>query len=135
MVHVRYAGVNHGFVRKLALFDAARARGNEGLMVKDPDSRYAPGRRGREWLKVKRALATLDVVVTAAEVAMTAGLQVWALTGPGFACNLTYADVDYLGPPTPAPSRASREPLESIVLERADHCGPRAERARRPRRS
>ena len=51
-----------------ALFDAARARGNEGLMVKDPASRYAPGRRGREWLKVKRALATLDVVVTAAEV-------------------------------------------------------------------
>lgn len=50
------------------LFDAARARGNEGLMVKDPASRYAPGRRGREWLKVKKALATLDVVVTAAEV-------------------------------------------------------------------
>jgi len=51
-----------------ALFDQARARGNEGLMVKDPDSRYKPGRRGREWLKVKKALATLDVVVTAAEV-------------------------------------------------------------------
>jgi DNA ligase-1 len=50
------------------LFDRARARGNEGLMVKDPDSRYKPGRRGREWLKVKKALATLDVVVTAAEV-------------------------------------------------------------------
>lgn len=50
------------------LFDAARARGNEGLMVKDPNSGYAPGRRGREWLKVKKALATLDVVVTAAEV-------------------------------------------------------------------
>jgi DNA ligase-1 len=50
------------------LFEAARARGNEGLMVKDPESRYAPGRRGREWLKVKKALATLDVVVTAAEV-------------------------------------------------------------------
>ena len=49
-------------------FDAARARGNEGLMVKDPQSIYRPGRRGREWLKVKRALATLDVVVTAAEV-------------------------------------------------------------------
>jgi DNA ligase 1 len=50
------------------MFDAARARGNEGLMVKDPDSVYKPGRRGREWLKVKKALATLDVVVTAAEV-------------------------------------------------------------------
>ena len=51
-----------------AHFAAARARGNEGLMIKDPRSAYAPGRRGREWLKVKRALATLDVVVTAAEV-------------------------------------------------------------------
>ena len=50
------------------MFDAARARGNEGLMIKDPDSVYKPGRRGREWLKVKKALATLDVVVTAAEV-------------------------------------------------------------------
>lgn len=49
-------------------FAAARARGNEGLMIKDPASQYVPGRRGREWLKVKRALATLDVVVTAAEV-------------------------------------------------------------------
>jgi DNA ligase-1 len=51
-----------------AEFDAARARGNEGLMVKDPASTYKPGRRGREWLKIKRALATLDVVVTAVEV-------------------------------------------------------------------
>lgn len=49
-------------------FVAARARGNEGLMVKDLDSTYKPGRRGRDWLKIKRALATLDVVVTAAEV-------------------------------------------------------------------
>ncbi|HEX4745096.1 MAG TPA: ATP-dependent DNA ligase [Candidatus Limnocylindria bacterium] len=50
-----------------AAFDAARARGNEGLMVKDPRSPYRPGRRGMEWLKVKRALRTLDVVVTAVE--------------------------------------------------------------------
>ncbi len=51
-----------------AEFSAARARGNEGLMVKSPTSCYKPGRRGREWLKVKRAIATLDVVVTAVEV-------------------------------------------------------------------
>jgi DNA ligase-1 len=49
-------------------FDAARLRGHEGLMVKDPRSAYKPGRRGREWLKLKRAMATLDVVVTAVEV-------------------------------------------------------------------
>jgi DNA ligase-1 len=49
------------------LFDAAQNRGNEGLMIKDPESTYTPGRRGKSWLKLKRELATLDVVVTAAE--------------------------------------------------------------------
>jgi DNA ligase 1 len=48
-------------------FEAAMARGNEGLMIKDLASPYMPGRRGRSWLKLKRELATLDVVVTAAE--------------------------------------------------------------------
>ena len=37
-------------------------------MIKDPASFYKPGRRGREWLKLKRALATLDVVVTTVEL-------------------------------------------------------------------
>jgi DNA ligase 1 len=49
------------------LFEAAQARGNEGLMIKDPESVYTPGRRGKSWLKLKRELATLDVVVTAVE--------------------------------------------------------------------
>jgi DNA ligase-1 len=49
------------------LFDAAQARCNEGLMIKDPESSYTPGRRGKSWLKLKRELATLDVVVTAVE--------------------------------------------------------------------
>lgn len=48
-------------------FAAARARGNEGLMVKDPASTYTPGRRGLAWLKLKKALATLDCVVVGAE--------------------------------------------------------------------
>jgi DNA ligase-1 len=45
----------------------ARARGNEGVMIKARASVYQPGRRGLAWLKLKRELATLDVVVTAAE--------------------------------------------------------------------
>ena len=45
----------------------ARARGNEGVMLKALHSVYQPGRRGLAWLKLKRELATLDVVVTAAE--------------------------------------------------------------------
>jgi len=49
------------------LFDSAQARGNEGLMIKDPESAYTPVRRGKSWLKLKRELATLDVVVTAVE--------------------------------------------------------------------
>jgi DNA ligase-1 len=49
------------------IFEAARNRGNEGLMVKDLNSAYTPGRRGKSWLKLKRELATLDVVVTAVE--------------------------------------------------------------------
>jgi DNA ligase-1 len=50
-----------------AYFEQAMARGNEGLMIKDLNSPYMPGRRGRWWLKLKRELATLDVVVTAVE--------------------------------------------------------------------
>ena len=49
------------------LFESAQARGNEGLMIKDPASAYTPGRRGKSWLKLKRELATLDAVVTAVE--------------------------------------------------------------------
>jgi DNA ligase-1 len=48
-------------------FDDARDRHNEGLMVKDPASAYQPGRRGLGWLKLKKALATLDCVVVGVE--------------------------------------------------------------------
>jgi DNA ligase-1 len=41
--------------------------GNEGLLAKAPESPYVPGRRGQFWMKLKRPLATLDVVVTIAE--------------------------------------------------------------------
>jgi ATP-dependent DNA ligase len=49
------------------LFDEARERGNEGLMCKQRDSAYQAGKRGRAWRKYKKALATLDVVVTAVQ--------------------------------------------------------------------
>jgi DNA ligase 1 len=50
------------------IFQQARRRLNEGLMVKDPESLYSPGRRGMFWFKLKKELATLDVVVVAAEL-------------------------------------------------------------------
>jgi DNA ligase-1 len=49
-------------------FQRARRRFNEGLMIKDPESNYTPGRRGLSWFKLKKELATLDVVVVAAEL-------------------------------------------------------------------
>jgi DNA ligase-1 len=50
-----------------AAFAAARAAGNEGVIAKALGSPYTPGRRGKLWIKLKKALATLDVVVVGAE--------------------------------------------------------------------
>ncbi len=50
-----------------AIFTASQGRGNEGLMIKDPDSIYQPGRRGYAWLKLKRPMTTLDCVVVGVE--------------------------------------------------------------------
>ena len=50
-----------------AAFEQAKARRNEGVMLKEPNSLYSPGRRGQAWLKLKTHLPTLDCVVTAAE--------------------------------------------------------------------
>jgi DNA ligase-1 len=66
----------------------ARARGNEGLMLKAAGSAYLPGRRGLAWVKLKRELATLDVVITGAEFGhgKRAGLlsdYTFAVRGPG----------------------------------------------------
>jgi DNA ligase-1 len=41
--------------------------GHEGIMLKNPDSEYSPGRRGRNWRKRKPDVETLDLVVTGAE--------------------------------------------------------------------
>ena len=50
-----------------AHFRDIRSAGHEGLLIKDPASHYLPGRRGLAWIKLKKRLATLDVVVTTVE--------------------------------------------------------------------
>jgi DNA ligase 1 len=57
----------HSAVEIEQTFQQARRRLNEGLMIKDPESFYLPGTRGMFWFKLKKELATLDVVVVAAE--------------------------------------------------------------------
>jgi DNA ligase-1 len=49
------------------MFSESKSQGYEGLVVKDPNSSYTPGRRGRSWVKLKKELDTLDVVIVAAE--------------------------------------------------------------------
>ena len=49
-----------------AFFADAVERGHEGVVVKSPDAKYAAGRRGSEWIKVKPR-HTLDLVIIAAE--------------------------------------------------------------------
>jgi DNA ligase-1 len=44
-------------------FKRAVKAGQEGIMVKDPDARYIPGKRAEKWMKLKPAFETLDVVV------------------------------------------------------------------------
>lgn len=66
----------------------ARARANEGVMLKAAGSAYLPGRRGLAWLKLKRQLATLDVVITGAEYGSGRRSQLlsdytFAVRGPG----------------------------------------------------
>jgi len=50
-----------------SFFEEALSSGYEGLVAKQLDSAYLPGTRGKKWLKIKRALDTLDLVVVAAE--------------------------------------------------------------------
>lgn len=49
------------------LYRNALDDGHEGIMIKDPRSRYTPGVRGKLWVKIKPAVDTIDLVVTGAE--------------------------------------------------------------------
>ena len=48
-------------------FARSRELGYEGLVLKDPESVYAMGKRGKSWVKLKEELDTIDTVIVAAE--------------------------------------------------------------------
>jgi len=49
------------------IYKMALAAGHEGLMLKNPQSLYTPGKRGKNWLKLKPIMDTLDLVVVGGE--------------------------------------------------------------------
>jgi DNA ligase I, ATP-dependent (dnl1) len=48
------------------IYREALAAGHEGVMLKNPSSTYTPGKRGKNWLKIKPLLESLDLVVIGA---------------------------------------------------------------------
>ncbi|MBP7070974.1 MAG: ATP-dependent DNA ligase [Methanothrix sp.] len=50
-----------------AAYERALVAGHEGLIIKNPSSAYAPGKRGKNWLKIKPVMETLDLVVIGAK--------------------------------------------------------------------
>lgn len=51
----------------IAVFEKSRDDGYEGLVLKDPESQYHPGKRGRYWIKLKQELDTIAAVIVIAE--------------------------------------------------------------------
>ena len=51
----------------IATFEKSRDIGHEGLVLKDLDSHYYPGKRGKYWIKLKKELDTIDAVIVVAE--------------------------------------------------------------------
>jgi DNA ligase-1 len=51
----------------IEMFESSIDMGHEGLVLKDPDSQYHPGKRGRYWMKLKEELDTIDAVIVIAE--------------------------------------------------------------------
>ncbi|SES68401.1 DNA ligase-1 [Methanococcoides vulcani] len=49
------------------IYSEALAAGHEGVMLKNPNASYSPGKRGKNWLKKKPLMETLDLVVIGAE--------------------------------------------------------------------
>ena len=73
----------------------ARARANEGVMLKAAGSIYQPGRRGLAWVKLKRELATLDVVITGAEFG--SGRRAGSLSDYTFAVRNAAGELENVG--------------------------------------
>jgi DNA ligase-1 len=51
----------------MGIYNEALKAGHEGVMIKNPESPYSPGKRGKNWLKKKPVMETLDLVVIGAE--------------------------------------------------------------------
>lgn len=61
------------------IYKEALDAGHEGVMVKNPNSFYSPGKRGKNWLKKKPLMETLDLVIVGASGALAGVPTSWVL--------------------------------------------------------
>jgi len=59
--------ITSDFRKAEEFYKIALEEGHEGVMLKNPDSPYTPGKRGKLWLKVKPIMETLDLAVIGGE--------------------------------------------------------------------
>lgn len=67
LVHVDNQLITSDLSQINCMYEQALQAGHEGIMIKNPDSPYSPGKRGKNWLKKKPVMETLDLVVIGAE--------------------------------------------------------------------
>ena len=105
-------------------FERARARGNEGLMIKSPGSPYKPGRRGRDWLKLKRAIRLRPTLFARVKRPAT-------ITFPS-GCGITTFTASFV--PGAGTKDASMRPGVGVGVGAAITAPPRPRKKRRKRR-
>lgn len=67
LVHVDSQIITSDILQINSMYEQALQAGHEGIMIKNPESPYSPGKRGKNWLKKKPVMETLDLVVIGAE--------------------------------------------------------------------
>ncbi|WP_298685142.1 ATP-dependent DNA ligase [uncultured Methanomethylovorans sp.] len=67
LVHVDNQLITSDISQINCMYEQALQAGHEGIMIKNPGSPYSPGKRGKNWLKKKPVMETLDLVVIGAE--------------------------------------------------------------------
>ena len=60
-------GISDSVQKAEEIYHQALEKGHEGLILKNSMSVYAPGKRGKNWLKIKPVMETLDLAVIGAK--------------------------------------------------------------------
>lgn len=99
-------------------YDEVRARDGEGLILKRADSLYQPGKRPRDWLKVKQLLGAV-LTLTGFQAGKLGPYSVWILTDDeGHTTSVKWKNLALLAEVERAPSRFLKRRVRIEFQER-----------------